>query len=217
MDKRFIITIGIIVAIFGGVLWFNNQNTNDQGASNGVPATSNIKGKLDSGVTLVEYGDFQCPACVRYFVWVEQTYELYKDRVAFQFRHLPLTQIHKNAYAASRAAEAAANQGKFWEMYNLIYSNQDPSGAEGWVVSSDPLNKYFVQYAKQIDLDIDRFKSDFSSTAVNNRINADRVEFNKTDAPVATPTFFLNGKRIQPASLEDFSKLLDEALKEQTS
>ncbi|MCA9327180.1 thioredoxin domain-containing protein, partial [Candidatus Saccharibacteria bacterium] len=149
----------------------------------------------------------------------------YVSKVQFQFRNLPLTTIHRNAFVGARAAEAADIQGKFWEMHNLLYQKQDPNGQTGWVASQDPLNDYFVGFAEQLKLDVDKFKTDFASTTVNDRINADIAAFKETGEQQATPTFFLNGKKIDNGELleqneagqavpsyDKFSAMLDKAL-----
>lgn len=91
---------------------------------NTITADDWVKGKKDSKVVLVEYSDFQCPACAAYFPMVEQVMDEYKDKVAFVYRHFPLISIHPYAEPMARASEAAGKQGKFWEMYQLIFKNQ---------------------------------------------------------------------------------------------
>lgn len=217
MDKRFWAIVGVIVVIFGGVLFINNQHK----GSTTTPPTEHIRGNLSSKVTLQEYGDYQCPACGEFYSVTHEVQTKYADKIKFQFSNLPLTSLHPNAFSAARAAEAADKQGKFWQMHDTLYQNQDPSGKSGWVASSDPLNNYFVKYAQQLGLDITKFKADYASQDVNNRINADIDAFQKTGEPMATPSFFLNGKKLNNSnllgtdnlpSLEAFSKQLDQAL-----
>lgn len=223
MDKRFWAIIGVIILIFGGVVFFNSRSngTNSSGTSG---ATNHVRGNLDSKVTLEEYGDYQCPACGEFYTATHQVYENYKDKVKFQFRNLPLSSIHPNAFAGARAAEAADMQGKFWEMHDLLYENQDTSGQSGWVASKDPLSAYFTGFAQQLSLNVDQFKKDYASSAANSRINADIDAFKKTGEQMSTPTFFINGKLISNGDLLDatgrpsadaFGKLLDKALAEQ--
>lgn len=181
-------------------------NKDANAPSGNAKPTSHIMGKGTSGVTLVEYGDFECSACGSYYPLVEQVKEKYKDQIFFQFRNLPLLQLHPNAFAAARAAEAASKQDKFWEMYNLLYQNQ-----KSWALGNDA-KTIFEQYASQLGLNLDKFKIDAASSEVNDIINADISEFKKTKETMSTPTFFLDGKKIQPASLEDFSKLIDAAI-----
>ncbi|HEY5668293.1 MAG TPA: thioredoxin domain-containing protein [Candidatus Saccharimonadales bacterium] len=208
MDKRFWAIIGVIIAIFAGVLWINgNKNDNNGQASGNAQPTSHLKGNTTSAVKFVEYGDYQCPYCAQYQPVLSQVFQKYKDTVSFQFRNLPLTQIHQNGLAGARAAEAADLQGKFWEMHDLLYQNQN-----SWAQSSNPLSM-FDAYAQQLGLNASQFDKDFASSKVNDRINADKAEFNKTGQQLSTPTFFLNGKKITATTLDEFSKLIDEALK----
>ena len=83
-----------------------------------------VKGSADAPVTLVEYTDFQCPACGAYYPLIKQLTEEFGDKVRVVIRHYPLIEIHKNALSGARAAEAAGRQGKFWEMYDILFSNQ---------------------------------------------------------------------------------------------
>lgn len=222
MDKRFLAVIGVIVVVFGGILLFGGKhNSGSTGSTSSAQPTNHVTGDLSSKVTLVEYGDFECPICGEYYPTIKQVEQKYDSTVKFQFRNLPLSSIHPNAFAGARAAEAAANQGQFWGMHDLLYENQDPNGASGWVASRDPLDDYFVGYAKQLKLNVATFKKDFASSAANNRINADINAFSKTGQQEATPTFFLNGKYVSNDKLVDsngpslaaFSKVLDAALK----
>jgi len=216
MDKRFMIILSVIVVFFGGLIFWNTQKDSETTSTTASP-TTNVMGKLDSKVTFLEYGDFQCNACQAYNPIVDAVRQKYADRVKFQFRNLPLSSLHPNAIGAARAAEAAAKQDKFWEMHDILY---ETGNWQVWTTASDP-NPLFQQYARQIGLDESRFKTDFMSSAVNNAINADMAAFDKTGQAKATPTFFINGTYISLSSLidsngnatvEKFSKLLDEAL-----
>lgn len=207
MSKGFWLIIAAIVLVFGGILFFKGD---EAGApTDGSAASNHTMGDNAKGVVLLEYGDYQCIFCGQYYPLVKQVVEKYKADIAFQFRNLPLSQNHKNAFAASRAAEAASLQGKFWEMYDALFQNQS-----AWSDSSNPLG-IFEQYASQLGLNVEQFKTDFGSEQVNDTINADVAEFKKTGAPMSTPTFFLNGEKIEPKSGEDFSKLIDEAIAKQ--
>jgi len=220
MDKRFWAIIGVIVVVFGGVLVVHNNNANKNGTSaSSAKPTSHISGNTASKVTLVEYGDYECPVCENYNATVQAVQQQYKDTIKFQFRNLPLSSVHPNAFSSARAAEAADMQGKFWEMHDALYN---PTNWQEWSTSSNPV-PYYTAYAKQLKLDMTKFNKDFASSAVNNRINADLAAFAKTKQPTATPTFFLNGKYIANTKLVDgtsgqpsaeaFGKVLDAALK----
>lgn len=209
MDKRFWAIIGVIVAVFVGILVFSgDDNKEADNTSNAKPST-HIKGDTKSKVKLVEYGDYQCPYCGAFYPVVSEIVDKYEDKISFQFRNYPLVEIHQNALAAARSAEAADKQDKFWEMYDLIFKNQTV-----WSESNKP-SSYFESYAKQLNLDMDQFKKDVASRGVNGIINADKAEFAKTKLPASTPTFLINGKQVKPdASVESFSKIIDEALKD---
>lgn len=212
MSKTFWAAIAAIIVIFGGIVALSNRHNNTTANSNAKPS-NHLFGDGSTGVKIVEYGDYQCPFCGQYYPIVEQVKEKYKTQVTFQFRNLPLLQVHQNAFAAARAAEAASLQGKFWEMYGLLYQNQ-----QSWS-STTAATSIFEQYASQLKLNLDQYKKDFASQQVNDTINADIAEFNKTKETMSTPTFFLDGKKVQPTSLDEFSKLIDAeiALKQKAS
>ncbi len=211
MNKGFWAIIAVIVVIFGGILFFKKDKAAAP-ASNGAKASSHTIGTSPAGVTLVEYGDYQCPYCGQFYPIVKQAQEKYNDKIVFQFRNLPLSQLHKNAFAAARAAEAAALQGKFWEMHNILYEQQNT-----WSQSSSAAD-IFDQYATQLNMNMTQFKKDAASAKVNDTINADIQAFLKTGNEESTPTFLLDGKKITPGySIEAFSKYIDAELKAKSS
>jgi len=219
MDKRFWAIIGVIVVVFGGILAFHNKQSDTNGSSKSSgQATQHYEGDLTSKVTLQEYGDYECPVCENYHQIIQQVQQRYNDTVRFQFSNLPLLQIHPNAFAGARAAEAADLQGKFWQMHDLLYQNSNWSQ---WSTSSNP-TPYFWGYAQQLGLNVTKFKSDFASSTVNNRVNADISAFKATGQQESTPAFFINGKYYANSNFVDgsgnpsvaaFSKLIDSALK----
>lgn len=215
MSNRFFIAVIAVIVIFVGGFAITKQKSNEGGNGNNTTTpTNHIYGTDKNGVVLIEYGDYQCSACYSYEPLVHDVREKYKDRIAFQFRNFPIVSSHPNAFVAARAAEAAAIQNKFWEMHDKIYETQDPSGKTGWVASSNPTS-FFVSFAQELGLDTEKFQTDMNSAEVNNLINADIAEGKKV--PVnGTPTFVLNGKKVEQdiRSVEDFYKLLDEALAE---
>lgn len=211
MSNRFFITLLVVMAVvIGGFTLTKQKKSDTSGSTNNTQPTNHITGSTSSGVTLTEYGDFQCPACAQYYPIVKQLKETYKDKIILQFRNFPLVQIHRHAFVASRAAEAADKQGKFWEMHDILYENQ-----QAWGETSNP-NSQFEAYATQLGLDLAKFKTDMASEETNNKINADISEGQKLGA-TGTPTFAINGKKIEnPRSLEDFTKVIDEAIKAKT-
>lgn len=156
-----------------------------------------IRGKKDAPVVIVEYGDFQCPACGAYYPVLKQLEADYGEKLAVVWREFPLTTIHANAWNAAEAAEAAGKQGKFWEMHDQLFENQ-----KEWTESGK-----FEDYAKKINLDIDKWKQDMKS--VEEKIRADQnsgIDLGVT----GTPTFLVNGVKIDlPGSLENFKKVID--------
>lgn len=211
MDKKFWGVLAVIAVVLIGAFWLTSSNKSN-GSNSNVQPTQHTEGKGTSGVTLLEYGDYECPYCGQYYPIVKQVVANYGDQITFQFRNLPLTQIHPNAFAGARAAEAAALQGKFWEMHDMLYNNQND-----WVNSSDPSGTFYT-YAQQLGLNVTQFKKDFVSDQVNNLINADVTAFNKTGAQEATPSFFLDGKQINPnESVDSFKKLIDAEIASKTN
>jgi protein-disulfide isomerase len=212
MSNRFFITLLVVIAGVVGIFAFTKQKNTDTGStgsSNSQP-TNHVRGEGKSGVVLVEYGDFQCPACGQYYPLIEELVSKYKDQITFQFRNFPLIQIHPNAMVAHRAAEAAEKQGKFWEMYNKLYQTQDQ-----WSSGSNA-GTIFESFATELGLDIVKFKSDVNSPDANSSINADIKEGQKLGV-TSTPSFILDGVKIDnPRSLEDFTKLIDEAIAKKT-
>lgn len=197
MSKQFWGVIVLVVVIFAGIFFLTGNKKANAPSSNSSSGglTQHVEGKGASGVKLVEYGDYECPYCGAAYPVIKQVVSDLGNQIYFQFRNFPLTQIHQNAFAGARAAEAAGLQKKFWQMHDTLYENQDPSGKTGWVASSDPLNQYFVDFAKQVGLDVNLFKSDYQSSKVNDMINADLSEGNKLNIQ-GTPAFFLDGKQV---------------------
>lgn len=153
-----------------------------------VTAADHGHGNSIAKVTLVEYSDFECPACKQFYSALKEIYPKYQNQVLFVYRHFPLPQ-HPNSEIASRASEAAANQGKFWEMHDLLFENQ-----EAWT-GRENVEEIFIGYANELKLDINKFKADLNSKAVSDRIQRD-VESGQKSNVDATPSFYLNGSKL---------------------
>ena len=157
---------------------------------------------------LIEYADFQCPACKNYALFVRQLKKDFGDDLLIAYRFFPLLG-HQNAMSSSQAAFAAAKQNKFWEMSDMIYENQ-----ENWADSSNA-EDLFIGYAKKLDLDITQFTNDYNADPTKKFIT-DQLNSGISIGINSTPTFFLNGKIIQnPQSYEAFKKLIQDELKNQ--
>lgn len=209
MNNRFVLLLAVCVVGFFGII-FVTKKDNSSKSSNPTNSNQTSDHKFNegkTGVTLVEYGDFECPACYKFYPVIEQVKEQYKDKVTFQFKNFPLVEIHQNALIASRAAEAANMQGKFTEMYNKLYTEQP-----NWSKASDPTT-FFEAYAKALGLDVEKFKTDLKSEATNQIVQADRSEA-KGKGYSSTPTFEIDGQQLTDArdTVEYFSQKLDEAI-----
>ncbi len=210
MSKRFLIVLAVVILGFGGLYLVGKSNKaaapGSTSSSNAQP-TTHLFGSGKKKVTLIEYGDYQCPACGAYYPLVKAVVEKYKDDIYLQFRNYPLVTIHQNAFAGSRAAEAADMQGKYWEMHDLLYEQQ-----RTWSASNSP-KIYFDQYATELKLDLKKFDDDYSSSTVNDRIAADIKEGQKIGAD-STPTFVLDGKKLDqnPKDQASFEKLITDAI-----
>lgn len=166
-----------------------------------------VKGKSDAPATLVEYTDFQCPACGAYYPIVKQLTDEMGDNLRFVVREYPLVSIHKNALSGARAAEAAGRQGKFWEMYDQLFSHQTE-----WSLADDPMKSILPAYAQEAGLDVSKFRQDMADPTLDEKINVDRQSGDDLKI-VGTPSFFLNGQQLKnPTSIEEFKKVVGEAI-----
>jgi len=189
------------------VVTSKEDNTNERYTNEPSTEQVNIKhlkGNENSNVKFVEYSDLQCPACGAYYPIVKQIVKEFGDKISFEYRHFPLKSIHANAQAAAIAAEAAGLQGKFWEMHDILFERQKEwSGERG--------KNIFSKYAKEIGIDVLKFESDIEfNESIKNKVKDDfqsgiNLKVN------ATPTFFLNGERMQnPRSYEEFRSIIQQ-------
>ena len=159
----------------------------------------------NTDVVIIEYGDFQCPACAAFFPIVQETKTRFGDEFQLVFRHLPLVSIHPQALVAARAVEAAGMQGKFFEMHDIVYLRQ-----ASWSGSDDAAS-LFEGYARELELDIDQYNADVVSDEVFNKIDAD-ANAARSQGFTGTPTIVVNGERIPtPASADQFKAIIDAA------
>ena len=185
------VTIGVLAGV-GGLLWQFGQTEEKPVAD----VAGDSVHRLGSGeVVLVEFSDFQCPACLTVQEPLKQILKKYEGKITFVYRHFPLISIHKNAMVAAYAAEAAGLQGKFWEMHDLLFAKQ----AE-WSDLSDPRGK-FGEYITQLEIDLDRFKSDLESQAVKDVVAVDLLATTRYRLS-GTPTFFVNGVKVEFGQIE---------------
>ena len=160
-----------------------------------------------SGVTFVEFLDFECEACGAAYPVVEDLREKYAGEVTFVIRYFPLPG-HFNAGRAARAVESAARQGELEAMYNRMYETQ-----EEWGEAREPKDDLFRGFAEEIGLDMDQYDADYASQDVEERISRD-VADGESLGVSGTPTFYVDGELFQPQTVEDFTTVVDEALAE---
>jgi protein-disulfide isomerase len=148
-----------------------------------VSERDHVLGPATAPVTLVEYGDYECPFCGAAHASVEQVRQVMGNDLRFVFRHFPLSQIHPHASQAAEAAEAAGAQGRFWEMHHLLFAHQDRLDLRD-----------LIGYASALDLDVERFVTDLRSHAHAGRLREDFLSGVRSGVN-GTPTFFVNGIR----------------------
>jgi protein-disulfide isomerase len=223
--KRYLPIVIIVVVLMAalGLTWIllgssrqttnGNANANANAASPGSEPTGAeppyVRGNPRAPVTLEEFGDFQCPSCGVYYVELKKIENEFGDNLRVVFRERPLIPPHEHALLAAQAAEAAGLQGRFWEMHDKLYENQTT-----WSVATD-LVPIFVDYAKQIGLDPDRFMKDLNGEAVAARIFQDGKRAHVFNVNT-TPTFFVNGKEAKDDQWkpEGLREMIKQALRE---
>ena len=188
-----------------------DANVNSPGAET-IPAGAEppwVRGNSNAPVTVEEFADFQCPSCGAYYPELKKIESEFGDKLRVIFRERPLVPPHEHALLAAQAAEAAGLQGHFWEMHDKLYENQST-----WSTTSD-LVPVFVDYAKQIGLDTDRFMKDLNGEAVASRIFQDGKRVHALNVN-STPTFFVNGKEAKDDLWrpENLREMIRQALRE---
>ena len=201
--------VALVVLLTGTAIYFTAKSPSNSNTTALATAATNLsdagqlarsdsyaKGDADAKVAIVEFGDFQCPFCGQSYPVVNQILQDYHGKgVQLIFRNFPLTQ-HLNAQIAATAAEAAGDQGKYWEMFDLIYTKQadwtgDPPASKS-VASATTI---FEGYAQQLGLNMDTYKAAVSSRKYNEKFSRDMADANALQVN-ATPTFYVNGQKI---------------------
>lgn len=213
-SKRFVRRIifwSFVILAIGGVIWGMIQLASrvpsyPVSSTNEVSPSDWSKGNAQAQVTLIEYSDFQCPACKTYYPILKQLYGEFSDTMLFVYRHFPLQQIHVNAHLAARAAQAAGKQGKFWEMHDTLFENQT-----SWSSQKNAIDT-FVSYAQTLLLDVEEFKKDIDSKETREKVDQDYAGGMKANIQ-GTPTFFLNGEKIQnPRNYDELRSIVEQAI-----
>ena len=228
MNSKILIIIGAVVATLALLIVLSAAGENKTSTVRFDELSSNQWGEVsgDDQIFFIEGIDFECPACASYHPLMERLREDYSDQVVFVARHYPLRSIHLNAGYAHRAAEAAAKQGKFWEMHDILFEQRDLwvdiREADRSLTKVDPIPAV-EQFAGEIGLDIEQLKTDLESSQINSIINNDIAWVKRNTPNPATPVFFIQrgvdgpvefipSERIR--TLEDATKILDGLLAE---
>lgn len=199
------ILVVVVVAVLGiAIIWKRPIAGGETGSVRVISENDRVEGDRNTGIVLIEYSDFQCPACAAYFPVLKLLRRELGGKIAFVYRHFPLSQ-HKNADLAARAAEAAGRQEKFWEMHDMIFEYQTEWAEQGNGRS------IFIGYADALGLDRARFIADLDSKDIRDKVANDFA--GGLGAGVnSTPTFFLNGKKIKnPQTHDEFKNIITAA------
>jgi protein-disulfide isomerase len=164
--------------------------------------TSAIKGNKNALITVVEFSDFQCPYCARLQPTLREVLKAYPEEVKLVYKDFPLS-FHKQAKNAAKAARAAGEQGKYWEMHDLIFENYS-------TLTEDK----FKEFAAKLNLEVNKFNVDFSNNKYDNLIQKD-INLGRKVGVGGTPTLFMNGKRMKSRSFSDFKEAIEGYLKQQ--
>jgi len=221
MDRNFILMLVGVAVLLGGAFFLaggKGDKTSNEFVGNPleVQAEDYVKGEGTEGVTLIEFADFECPACAQFYPQLKQLEAEFGDEVRIVFRHFPLVQIHPNANAAHRASIAAGNQGKFWEMHDLLYENQQRWSRQFSGIDVSAAAAIFESFAQDLELDIDQYRADVAAEATSNAITRGINSGNQANV-TGTPTIFLNGERIQTTASYEELRLQVAALLDQSS
>jgi protein-disulfide isomerase len=202
MKKEFWIVAAVVVIIVGVGIYFASKSSTSTSAVSLTPPAhstsivgdtdflrsySHSTGSTNAPVTLIEFGDYQCPVCGAAYAPIKTITDRYSTdpNFNFVFRNFPLPQ-HEDAQLAASAAEAAGAQGKYYQMHDLLYSNQND-----WSGSTDPMS-YFTKYAQELSLNVDQFNSDTESYKYFSNVDQDTQDADKFGVD-ATPTFYVLG------------------------
>ena len=199
-ELKFLIGIIVVsIAIVAASVVLLNRPSPTFSSGELLPEDTVTKGNKNAKVQLVEFSDFQCPACKAYQPIVDSLIEQYKEKLVFGYRHFPLSQ-HKLAQYAAQTAEAAGEQGKFWEMYEYLFELQDS-------LTKELIN----EGAQTLGLDANAFNNALNSEKYEQKILRDLSD-GKRFGVDSTPTFFLNGKKLNLTSFDDLNKAVDQAV-----
>ncbi|MFA4952777.1 MAG: thioredoxin domain-containing protein [Candidatus Pacearchaeota archaeon] len=199
-NKSILILLGslMLVLIFF-LIYFSIPKTNE-GIKNVGIGNLPPRGNPNAKIKIIEFSDFQCPACKASHPTMDRIFQDYREEVVLYYRYFPLS-MHENSFIAAEAAECANEQGKFWEYHNILFDNQDKLDKEN-----------LKRYAEQIKLNSERFNSCLDNEETKEIISTDLNEAKALNLK-GTPTFFINGKEVFGGNEQELRKLIEEELK----
>jgi len=214
VDKKAWIIFGaVVVVLFGSLIAYNqstkvNVDVSKVDVNKILPASAangniadHVEGSASGKVTLIEYGDFECPYCGQVYPQLKSIMATYGDNVTLIFRNFPLSTIHPNALAAAAVAEAAGQQGKYWEMHDLLYTNQ----SDWQSLTGDALTNVFKGYANNLKLDITKYDTALTSKDITQKVAFDRALGAKLNVQ-STPSIYLDGTLISTDTNQDLEQ-----------
>jgi protein-disulfide isomerase len=204
-----VIVIILAVAVAAGAAVYMSRQPEQPAETNAAPLKADIKGgghfrgPENAQLTLVEFGDYQCPSCAAYHPFVKEILNRYPKQLRLEFHHFPLISIHPNSFAASKAVEAAGEQGHYWEMHDAVFEYQTQ-----WADKPDP-KPIFAAIANRIGINGTILVQTMESDAIRQRILQD-VERGDKAKIQAVPTFFINGQEVHiKLGMEDFVQVIE--------
>ncbi|GAA1359171.1 hypothetical protein GCM10009636_32570 [Arthrobacter koreensis] len=214
LQNRIMIGLLAAVALVIGMVFLFNTLGEDESQAAGTPTTAaevvredshRLSEAPDEKAVLVEFLDFECEACLAAYPLVEDLSEEYGENLTVVARYFPLPG-HPNSETAAAAVEAAAQQGKFTQMHALMYEKQTE-----WGHTSEDRSPVFREYAEDLGLDMAAYDAAIANPATLDRVNIDKRDGMALNVG-GTPTFFLDGEKIQPATVEEFRTLIETAI-----
>ncbi len=197
-DRTSTIIFIVVVLITAALLFFlfwkkGDSNSNKNNATNEIKIGDNyIYGPDNASITMIEFSEYQCPYCKKNADTIAEILEKYPQDIKYIFRDFPLDSIHANSRPAAYAAEAAGKQGKYHEYHDLLFEMQDD-----WANLTNPINK-FIEYAKLLNLDIEKFQKDMDSQSIKDNIDED-LKYGQDLGITGVPVLYINGSQLMGA------------------
>ncbi len=196
---------GTLALVFGVAFFLSSSSNKEYDMALVVGDSRNIKGNPSATVTVVEFSDFECPACKATVPLVDQIFEDYQDQIQLVYRHYPLHSLHPNAQLAAQAAEVAADEGKFWQYHDILFERQ-----RIWSeLTGEELLSTLGDYAQELEIDKNSFLEKIGSDNIKNRVTSDESDAMSLSLS-GTPSFLVNGRKV---AAPDLRSAIEDVLK----